>query len=78
LYLVLYIVILSVALFYAEKVHLIGADTIAASKTYPFIRPWGPKAMNGIGRVLPFFSNMFHELAAFFAKVSGKIPHPEQ
>ncbi len=73
LYFVVYTVILSIALFYAEKVHLIAAETIAGSKTYPFIQPWGPKLMDGIGRVVPFFSNMFHELEVFFAKLSGKI-----
>ncbi len=73
LYAVIYTVILSVALFYAEKVHLIAGETIAGSKTYPFIRPWGPKVMDGIGSVVPFFSNMFHELEAFFAKISGKM-----
>lgn len=73
LYAMIYTVILSVALFYAEKVHLIAGETIAASKTYPYIRPWGPKVMDGIGKVVPFFSNMFHELEAFFARISGKV-----
>jgi len=77
LYMVLYMVILSVALFYAEKIHLIADKTIAGSKTYPFIRPWGPRVVDGIGRIIPFFSNMFHELEAFFAHVSEKIPPPD-
>ena len=76
LYIVLYMVVLSIALFYAEKIHLIADKTIADSKTYPFIQPWGPKAMEGLGRIVPFFSNMFHELETFFATVSGKIPPP--
>ena len=76
LYIVLYMVLLSVGLFYAEKIHLIADKTIADSKTYPFIRPWGPRVVDGIGRVIPFFSNMFHELEAFFAHVSDKIPPP--
>jgi membrane protein required for colicin V production len=76
LYAVLYTVVLSVALFYAEKIHLIASGTIAGSKTYPFIQPWGPKAMDAIGWIVPFFRNMFHELETFFAKVSGKIPPP--
>ncbi len=76
LYIVLYMVVLSIALFYAEKIHLIADKTIADSKTYPFIQPWGPKAMEGLGRIVPFFSNMFHELETFFAGVSGKIPPP--
>jgi membrane protein required for colicin V production len=76
LYIVLYMVVLSIALFYAEKIHLIADKTIADSKTYPFIQPWGPKAMEGLGRIVPFFSNMFHELETFFERVSGKIPPP--
>jgi len=76
LYAVLYMVVFSIALFYAEKIHLIADKTIADSKTYPFIQPWGPKVMEGLGRIMPFFSNMFHELETFFAKVSGKIPPP--
>ena len=74
LYMVLYTIVLSVALFYAGKIHLIADKTIADSKTYPFIQPWGPKVMDGLGRIIPFFSNMFHELEAFFTKVSGRIP----
>ncbi|MBS1566346.1 MAG: CvpA family protein [Bacteroidetes bacterium] len=76
LYLLLYMIVLSVVLFYAEKIHLIAAQTIADSKTYPFIQPWGPKVMEFMGKIIPFFSNMFHELEAFFANVSGKIPPP--
>lgn len=76
LYIVLYMIVLSVVLFYAEKIHLIAGQTIADSKTYPFIQPWGPKVMDGLGRIIPFFSNMFHELEMFFTNVSGKIPPP--
>lgn len=76
LYMVLYTIVLSVVLFYAEKIHLIAGKTIADSKTYPFIQPWGPRVIDGLGRIVPFFSNMFHELETFFASVSGRIPPP--
>ena len=76
LYAMVYTVVLSVALFYGEKIHLIAGQTIAASITYPFIRPWGHWVIDGIGRVIPLFSNMFYELEAFFAHISGKIPPP--
>jgi membrane protein required for colicin V production len=62
-------------LFYAEKVHLVAAGTIAASKMYDFIQPWGPKAMNTIGTLIPVFKDMFIQLEDFFAGVSADI-HP--
>jgi membrane protein required for colicin V production len=73
LYIALYIVILSVLLFYAEKVNILTGNTIASSKTYSFIKPWGPKAVNSIGALLPFFKDMFHQLEDFFAGLSDKI-----
>jgi membrane protein required for colicin V production len=73
LFAVLYTVVLSVALFYADKIHLLAPKTMADSKIYSFIRPWGPWVVDGLGKILPFFSNMFHELEAFFERVSGKI-----
>src|SRR5262245_13461876 len=48
LYIIIYITVLSVLLFYAEQINLISKETIANSQTYPFVRPWAPKAMNAI------------------------------
>lgn len=73
LYMALYTVILSVLLFYAEKVNIIEQNTIVSSKTYSFIKPWGPKAVNSIGTLVPFFKDMFHQLEDFFAGLSDKI-----
>ncbi len=73
LYIALYTTILSVVLFYAEKVNLIEPGTIASSKTYAFIEPWGPKAINAIGTLVPLFKDMFHQLEDFFAGLSDKI-----
>jgi membrane protein required for colicin V production len=73
LYMALYIIILSVLLFYAEKVNIIAQQTIASSKTYDFIKPWGPKAVNSIGTLVPFFKDMFHQLEDFFAGLSDKM-----
>ena len=75
-YLALYAVIFSVLLFYADKVKLLSAETIAASKTYDFIKPWGPWFINGLGAVIPFFRDMFHELEVFFTRLQDKIPPP--
>lgn len=73
LYTVLYLIILSIVLFYAEQLNLIKADTIQSSVTYSFIKPWGPKAIDGFGRIIPFFSDMFVELEQFFDRVSDKM-----
>ena len=69
LYLVIYTIIFSVILFYADKIHLLNNDALTASKTYPYIQPCGPAVINSIGTVIPVFRNMFHELEVFFEKL---------
>lgn len=66
LYAALYITVLSVVLFYAGKIHLFNAHTFHASVSYTFIQPWGPKAINMFGAVIPVFNGMFEELSHFF------------
>lgn len=73
LYAALYITVLSIIVFYSEQVHLIKQQTIDNSVIYSFIQPLGPKAINGIGVVIPVFKNMFSELENFFSSVSDKI-----
>lgn len=77
LYAVLYMLVLSVLLFFAEKLHLLDANTIAASKVYGFIQPWGPKTIDGIGKLIPLFSDMFESLTGFFETVgkTQEAPH---
>jgi membrane protein required for colicin V production len=74
-YVALYIIILSIFLFYAITLQLIRPDTIASSLTYGFIQPWGPKVMDNIGAVIPIFKDMFTGLGDFFNAASNKIPH---
>lgn len=70
LYTLLYLVIFSVILFYAEKMHLLTELTILDSKAYHFLQPWGPRAIAGIAVILPFFKDMFHELEMFFGRIA--------
>lgn len=72
LYAVLYTVILSVVLFYLDKINLLTKETLANSKTHQFLQPWGPVTINGLGSVIPLFKNMFHELEAFFGSMAGE------
>lgn len=70
LYVLLYIIVFSVLLFFLQQLQFIKQETIADSKVYPWVEPLGPYIINGIGRVLPIFCDMFESLKAFFADVS--------
>lgn len=73
LYAILYTIILSIFIFYAEKLHLLTPSAIHSSQTYTFIQPWGPKVMDGFGKIIPIFKDMFTELENFFAVLSVKL-----
>ncbi len=73
LYAAIYILVYSVLLFYAGQMQLIKKETIDHSVTYSFVQPWGPKAINSFGSIIPVFKNMFAELEAFFGNVSNEI-----
>lgn len=73
LYVIIYTLVFSVLLFYAEQMKLIQPETIEKSVTYSYVQPWGPKVIDGLGSVIPFFKNMFDELSAFFGGVADNI-----
>jgi len=73
LFAAIYIVVFSVLLFYAEQMKWIRPETIRQSVTYSFVQPWGPKAINGVGSIIPLFKDMFAELERFFDGVATKI-----
>ena len=75
LFAILYTIIFSIFLFYAEKIHLFEEATIQSSKVFPFIKPWGPKVINAFGTILPIFKDMFTQLSNYFESLSPKIPH---
>ena len=73
LYAAIFTTLLSVVLFYAEKIHWIKSDTFMASHLYAFIQPWGPKAINLFGTILPIFKGMFEELSLFFGNIHQSV-----
>lgn len=73
LYALLYTIILSVLVFYASQVKIVGDETLKTSITWPFIQPFGPWAMEGLGKLVPFFKNMFHDLQSFFGNAEAKM-----
>jgi membrane protein required for colicin V production len=66
LYTILYMFTLSVVLFFVQKVKLISDETLTKSITWPWLQPLGPWVINGIGKLIPVFKDMFTELSAFF------------
>lgn len=74
-YAAIYILVFSVLLFYAEQMQLIEPATIRQSVTYSFVQPWGPKAINSFGSVIPVFKDMFAELEKFFGNISNDISY---
>jgi membrane protein required for colicin V production len=73
-FVMLYTIILSIALFYVEKIQLIKPETLQATASYKFIKPWGPIVLDSLGTVIPIFKNMFTDLQSFFEGISNKIP----
>jgi membrane protein required for colicin V production len=71
-YLLLYISVFSITLFYLTKMDVIKPQTIADSRTYSFIEPLGPAAVNFLGSIIPVFKNLFQQLSDFFAGVAAK------
>ncbi|MBL0055723.1 MAG: CvpA family protein [Chitinophagaceae bacterium] len=72
-YAALYLIIFSIFLFYAEKLHLVSPSAVQSSLTAEYVQPWGPKVINGIGSVIPFFKDMFIQLENFFQDLPGKV-----
>lgn len=73
LYAAIYTIIFSVFLFYAGQINLLKPDTINKSVTYSFVQPWGPKAIDSFGYIIPIFKDLFGELETFFGGVAKGI-----
>ena len=72
LFVLLYTIIFSIFLFYAEKIHLFDKETFLTSKAYPYIKLIGPGVMNQFGKVLPVFKDLFNQLENYFDSLSTK------
>jgi membrane protein required for colicin V production len=67
IYALLYSIILSVFLFYAVMLQFIKPETTNASFIYPYLSQLAPIVINGFGKVIPWFRDMFGALERFFA-----------
>ena len=77
LYVIIYTIIFSVLLFFAEKLFLLKSSEIANSSLYRYIQPWGPKVIDNLGKIIPFFKDIFGELESFFERLAQKNVMPE-
>ena len=71
-------IIFSVVLFFVVQMKWLGEDSVAGSKVYPWVEPVGPWVIDGLGKVIPVFKDLFVDLQEFFEGVAEKIPdkHP--
>lgn len=72
LYMVIYTIVFSVLLFFAEKISLLKGNVIAESVVYKYVSPWGPKVIDNLGKIIPLFKDMFTELQHFFEGIPQK------
>lgn len=70
----MYLLLYSVVLFFARQLHLLSPETISHSRTFPLIEPWGPWTMDGLGKLIPAFRDVFEDLKTFFGKVGEDLP----
>ncbi|HQS23590.1 MAG: hypothetical protein B7Y11_02185 [Sphingobacteriia bacterium 24-36-13] len=73
LYALLYITVFSVIIFYAEKMQMLKPEAVAASNSYPYIHFWGPYSVEALGKIIPFFKDMFTDLTIFFGSINKNI-----
>jgi membrane protein required for colicin V production len=72
LYIFIYLFVYSIVLYYLTKMDIIKPETIRASHTYSIIEPFGPAAVDAVGKVIPIFKNIFQELSGFFENIATK------
>ena len=74
LYAILGIVLWSTLLWLGNQVHVIPADTMATSKTYPAFIKLAPFFFDVAGKLLPIFKDTFTNLQHFFDTINLKLP----
>jgi len=70
LYMLTYLFVYSIILFYLTKMGFITNETISASRTYALVEPFGVQAIEILGKIIPFFKDIFQEFSDFFEKIA--------
>jgi len=74
LYVFLGLVVWSSIIWIGAHAKIISPETIAASKTYPWVSGIAPWCCEQIGRLLPFLKDTFSNLQHFFDTLNQKLP----
>lgn len=69
-YALLYLFFTSIGLFYLNKLGLLSDTAKSASKTYDTLASLAPALMDGLGKVIPVFQNLFGSLDKLFGKIA--------
>jgi membrane protein required for colicin V production len=72
-YIIIYTIIFSVILFFAEKTFLIKPGTISDSLIHDYVAPWGPKVIDNLGKIIPVFKDLFLQLQSFFENLGHNL-----
>lgn len=72
-FLIIYLFIFSILVFYASELNWISNEAKETSRVYRFIAPIGPAMVNALGKVIPFFGDLFEKLKVFFENLDKKV-----
>ncbi len=72
-YALLYMLIWSVLLFYAQQLQLIKPAAVSASLSWPIVQPLAPVIIENTGKLLPFLRDSFDALQHFFGQVAEQV-----
>jgi len=72
-YIALYMIVFSILIFYAEKMHWLTNEAITKSRSYPWLHQVGPLGIELFGKLIPVFKGMFTELSAFFEDLNKNL-----
>ena len=73
-YSLLYLMLISIGLFYADKMGVISAPTKAAAISYPLLQPLAPIIMDNLGKIVPIFGNLFGQIEHAFEQLGKELP----
>mgnify|MGYP000025212124 CR=1 FL=1 len=69
MYMTLYAFILSVVFFYMNQLGILTNTATSDSKLYQLLQPFGPFVVDGIGKIIPIFKDLFNQLTNFFGNI---------
>lgn len=73
LYSAIFITVYSVLLWIANQLYWLSPEIKMQSVVYPYIEHLGPAVMNGVGKLIPIFKDMFASLQSFFDNAAREI-----